>query len=331
MPPDEHHAEYDRVASQDQPVLSREPLPGQQRETQRGVVEARKDPSGCLKRARHVADGGEQPSEVPEDGKWNRTHPEQQRQRDPGTGCETNLAEPRPHRLDQDQHGQDDEHADRHLGSDVGPRWQRGHSELTCPTRRAFGGQSGASGVQRCHERTERAHRHHEVLAPGKHPVDECPRTVVVQEEHVEHDRKAHGDCKEPPTAQQACELEAPERDQPLHGEPAERIEPFVVRATNASSRRAPVTSRSRKATALRTRSRTVASASRETSVTPRPRTSTSVTPSKVSSTWSSGRSQTNRSRRVLTAAFKVAPGPSATTRPWLITTTRPACSASSK
>ena len=43
-----------------------------------------------------------------------------------------------------------------------------------------------------------------------------------------------------------------------------------------------------------------------------------------------SGRSVTKRSRRVATAALRVAPGPSATTLPWLSTTTRSAISSAS-
>ena len=61
-----------------------------------------------------------------------------------------------------------------------------------------------------------------------------------------------------------------------------------------------------------------VASASSESIETPVPQTSTSVTPSRSASAARSGRSVTKRSRLVATAALRVAPGPSATTLPWL-------------
>ena len=48
--------------------------------------------------------------------------------------------------------------------------------------------------------------------------------------------------------------------------------------------------------------------------------TSTSVTPSSSESDARSGRSQMKHSRREATAALRVAPGPSATTLPWLST-----------
>ena len=67
------------------------------------------------------------------------------------------------------------------------------------------------AGVERGDESPERAHRDHQVDAPGHRPVDDLARAALPQEQHVEDDRKAHRDGEELPTAQQADQLEAGE------------------------------------------------------------------------------------------------------------------------